>query len=193
MWNARSKTPLIPLCLLDEVETQGEALAEAGCTGKPKAGGGMVPSLINVIDGIIWLRVEWLLPAGCQFKSSRANYGSRAMCYLHPKCLWYPDLCVFKKLNWMWNCFGGHKGMPVLGSNMPFLLWKGFGTMKKMESSTVTTLFNAAVSSETAEMAHFMLCIFYLNFFFLKKHGRGGNLRVRSSPRDPGKAAFSIS
>lgn len=66
---------------------QGEALAEAGCTGKPKAGGGMVPSLINVIDGIIWLGVEWLLPAGCQFKSSWANYGSGAVCYLHPKCL----------------------------------------------------------------------------------------------------------
>lgn len=65
---------------------QGEALAEAGFTGKPKAGGGMVPSLINVIDGIIWLRVEWLLPAGCQFKSSQAN------CRTGPCAIYTPNV-----------------------------------------------------------------------------------------------------
>lgn len=69
VWNARRKTPLIPLCLLGELEKRCEVLAEAGRPGKTKAGGGQVPPLMNVIDSIVWLGVEWLLPARCQFRS----------------------------------------------------------------------------------------------------------------------------
>ena len=179
MWNARSKTPLIPLCLLDEVKTQGEVLAEAGRPGEPKAGGGTVPSLINVIDGIIWLGAEWLPPAGCQFRSSWANYRSRAVCYLHPKCLRYPDLCAFEELNWNWRLFGSHKGMPILGSKMPFFLLKGdiaLGWWRSSGSESgdgyTTNVLNAPELCTYTWLKWYILCYVYFTTIEKKERER---------------------
>lgn len=107
-------------------------LAAAGRREKTKAGGDKVSSLINVTGCIIWLRVEWLLPAGCQFRSPWANYRSRAVCYLHPKCLGYAELCSFKTLDRNGRLFGDHNYAKFrFKSVLPFLKrGSGFGMMK---------------------------------------------------------------
>lgn len=82
MWNARSQTPLIPLCLLTSVDKRGAGQVGAGAWEDPQ--GRRTPSLMNVTDHMIWLGLSSFYLQGVNLDLLKTNYRSRTVCVTPP-------------------------------------------------------------------------------------------------------------